>query len=173
MGLEIMTQSNIADVLKKLTDAEVDSSDDNVLETARSLRLAHIKEQLTSTDALPTSKEDFDIFDRNLRALESTAIASKRIKADEKANENEASMVRMAVMSLQKTLGGDIFKVDDDQLHERTIINESDVAGAATVIEGELDVGVSEQTHESFMRDVGEVLDEKRRKGEFDTQDYM
>ena len=168
-----MTQSNIANILKKLTDAEIDSSDDQVLDTARSLRLAHIKEHLTAANALPTSKEDFDIFDRNLRALESTAIASKRIKADEKANENEASMIRMAVMNLQKTLGGDIFKVDDEHRHERTIINEADVAGQSTVIEGELDVGVSEQTHESFMRDVGEALDEKRRKGEFDTQDYM
>lgn len=158
-------------MISRIVDIEVENTDDQVLQTTRSLRLAHIKDQLTNT-GMPTSKEDFDIFDRNLRALESTAIANKRIKVDEKQGENSAEMMRIAVMNLQRNLGGDIFAVSEDKRVERTVINEQDIRGQGIAVDGELEVGVSEQTYDSYMQDIGDELDRKRKNGELDIRDF-
>lgn len=153
---------------------QVMSSDDDVLQTTRNIRLALVNEQLTQSNlsTILTDADSFEILHKNLQELDKQALQSKRIAVETDSNNLNAALLSQLFVKFQEVTGSTDVFIDNNNVG--AIPNpEDEIKGAAAIIDGELDVGVIDQSHDAFMSTVGqEIAERKRKEAELALQDF-
>lgn len=161
---------SLSNVIEKLNGLDLDTyDDDTVLTTTRGIRLRILDEQVKH---LPTSGDEFEALHKNLQELDKVAIQKKRLIVDADGNQATAELVKEVTAGiLSKMPSGQLFRT---QNAEGSIPDPlAEIEGTATIIPGELDVGVKALTYDDFMKNEGKVIDERRRRGELTLDDIQ
>lgn len=145
--------------------------DDTAINTVRQVRFAMLDKQLEQ--GIPQDKDSFEMLHKNLQAIESGALQRKRIVVDDAANTNTGALARQIMQSIFENAGKrDLFVSEANG--EGNIPDPLDaIEGSATIVEGELEVGVVDMNYEDFMATKGRQIDERRRSGEINLTDYL
>lgn len=146
------------DKIRQAFDQE-NLGDDDVLQATRQLRVAILQKQ--TEHGIPTDADEFEMMHKNIVELDKQAQTNKRLKQD-----SEQQMVSVAVMN-------HLMSVMSENLGKRNIFEHepvgnipnpiAEISGAASIIDGELEVGVKDQNYDDFMRTKGQEIDAAKR----------
>ena len=126
----------------------VPMTEDEILEYTRSVRMRAVN-QLTAEGVPTGNQEAMDVIFKSLDGLDRSAIATKRIKVDEKQGANNAALLQSVVAAVLTSDRKTNFRV------ENPVTNHSAPALPETLedislVPGETDVGLSQDTIEEF-----------------------
>ena len=133
-----------------LLDTMKDRTEDEVLSLTQRTRMA-ILEDMTK-DGMPNNNRDRRVLLELVNGADTTALAMKRMEQDSKQSEQDNAAAIMAAKIMAKTGGNNPFQAEAGR-HEKVINTLPDNAlPEPTLVEGELDVGVSDLNYEEFMK---------------------
>ena len=145
--------------------------DDVAINTVRQVRFAMLEQQLER--GIPTDKDSFEQLHKNLQAIESGAIQRKRIIVEDEANNTNGALARQIMQSIFENAGKrDLFVSEQGPVAEIPDPLAA-IEGTATIIDGELEVGVVDMNYEDFMATKGRAIDERRSAGEITLSDFL
>lgn len=156
-----MIDNKLASLLNQLAHY-TDFEDDEVLTLTRAVRLNAV--QKLTEKGIPTNLEDFEMLHKTLNELDKQALGKKRLTIDDNNAQLNATFLNNLLESIQRNVGGarDVFY--NPNAEAATPNPEQDIAGKATLVDGELDVGVEDMTYEGFMSNQGKAIEEEIRR---------
>lgn len=133
-----------------LIDTLKDRTEDEVLSLTQRTRMA-ILEDMTK-DGMPECNRDRRVLLELVNGADTTALAMKRMEQDSKQNEQDNAAAIMAAKIMAKTGGNNPFASEAGP-GEKVINTLPDGAlPEPELVEGELDIGVSDLNYEDFMK---------------------
>lgn len=131
-------------------------TDDQVLAFTRGFRVKVIN-QLMPGDAVPGENSDRIMLTQMLSGLDSQAINSKRIAADQKNSDNTAAVVAELLRGINRNAP---FKLNSNNIVDVDTRVVPNTIGDMPALPGEMDVAPPQLDYASFVRSQGKDVDQ-------------